>query len=241
MDTPIRSRSGDGQVVPFQQTPDGAAKVPTAETYAALQRAFDHLNAHLFGGTLPNCLVTLQRRKGAGGYFRRAPFARTDGAVADEIAMAPALFHEAPVAEVLAELAHDMVHLWQHAFGRPGRPRYHNREWAAKMRAIGLHPTATGTPDGKATGERMTQLVIPDGAFARAVAALIDDGFTIPWAERASGEDDTDADADAEDDGTRRAGKWFKYVCPTCGMIARARHGARLVCGSDLSTMEPGD
>jgi hypothetical protein len=35
---------------------------PTAKTYAALNRAFDFFNDRLFGGELPPCLVTLQRK-----------------------------------------------------------------------------------------------------------------------------------------------------------------------------------
>jgi len=30
-----------------------------------------------------------------------------------------------------------MVHDWQKEFGKPGRGRYHNREWAEKMKEIG--------------------------------------------------------------------------------------------------------
>ena len=42
---------------------------PTAKTYAALNRAFDFFNDRLFGGELPPCLVTLQRKNKAYGYF----------------------------------------------------------------------------------------------------------------------------------------------------------------------------
>lgn len=42
---------------------------PTAKTYAALNRAFDFFNDWLFGGELPACLVTLQRKNKAYGYF----------------------------------------------------------------------------------------------------------------------------------------------------------------------------
>ena len=42
---------------------------PTAKTYAALNRAFDFFNDRLFGGELPPCLVTLQRKNKAYGYL----------------------------------------------------------------------------------------------------------------------------------------------------------------------------
>lgn len=42
----------------------------TAKTYAALNRAFDFFNGRLFGGELPPCLVTLQRKNKAYDYAR---------------------------------------------------------------------------------------------------------------------------------------------------------------------------
>ena len=42
---------------------------PTKETYDRLQQAYEHFNKALFGGTLPNALITLQRRKGTFGYL----------------------------------------------------------------------------------------------------------------------------------------------------------------------------
>jgi hypothetical protein len=89
------------------------------------------------------------------GYFCADRFDRTDGQVADEIALNPSHFRNRPVMEVLGTLAHEMVHLWQHHHGKPGRGRYHNREWAAFMKRIGLQPTSTGEEGGKETGDRV--------------------------------------------------------------------------------------
>jgi hypothetical protein len=36
-----------------------------------------------------------------------------------------------------------MAHHWQAHFGDPCRGRYHNREWAARMEALGLMTTDT--------------------------------------------------------------------------------------------------
>ena len=47
---------------------------PTAKTYAALNQAFDFFNVSLFGGALPACLVTLQRKNKAYGYFAGGRF-----------------------------------------------------------------------------------------------------------------------------------------------------------------------
>jgi hypothetical protein len=39
------------------------------EQAITLQTAYDYFNTELFGGRLPQVLITLQRKKGARGYF----------------------------------------------------------------------------------------------------------------------------------------------------------------------------
>ena len=146
---------------------------PTRETYDPLQQAYENLNRSLFEGELPNCLITLQRSKKSYGYFCGDRFGRADGTLTDEIALNPTHFRDRPQEEVLATLAHEMVHLWQHHFGKPGRGRYHNKEWAEKMKSIGLQPTSTGKDDGAETGDVMGHIIVPDGPFDRAVRKLL--------------------------------------------------------------------
>ncbi|SPE34073.1 hypothetical protein SBA3_2090010 [Candidatus Sulfopaludibacter sp. SbA3] len=33
-----------------------------------------------------------------------------------------------------------MAHVWQQTHGKPPTRSYHDRQWAAKMKEIGLHP-----------------------------------------------------------------------------------------------------
>jgi hypothetical protein len=128
---------------------------PTAKTYAALNQAFDFFNVRLFAGELPPCLVTLQRKNKAYGYFAGGRFGSKDGTeITDEIALNPSHFKSRTDEQSLSTLAHEMTHLWQHHFGKPSRSGYHNKEWAAKMHAIGLHPSDTGRPGGKETGQQ---------------------------------------------------------------------------------------
>ena len=134
---------------------------PTAKTYAALNRAFNFFNGRLFGGELPACLVTLQRKNKAYGYFAGGRFGSKDGTeITDEIALNPSHFKSRTDKQSLSTLAHEMAHLWQHHFGKPSRAGYHNKEWAAKMQAIGLHPSDTGQPGGKETGQSCSHFKI---------------------------------------------------------------------------------
>ncbi|MGH7154814.1 MAG: SprT-like domain-containing protein [Acetobacteraceae bacterium] len=213
---------------------------PTRETYDPLQLAYDTLNRALFDNSLPNCLITLQRRKRTYGYFCGDRFGRADGTLTDEIALNPSHFRDRPQEEVLATLAHEMVHLWQHHFGKPGRGRYHNIEWAEKMKSIGLQPTSTGKEGGAEIGDVMAHMIVPDGLFDRAVKKMLAKGLVLSWTEQpertAATGDEMDGDGDAET--PTKSGKRVKYVCPHGDMQAWARHDAKLVCGEHMEAMQ---
>ena len=118
--------------------------------------AYDFFNMGLFSGALPPCLITMQRRKGSYGYFSGERFHNTANheEVTDEIALNPMHFATRTPEQVLSTLVHEMVHLWQHHYGTPPRKSYHDKEWAAKMREVGLIPTATGEVAAKKPARR---------------------------------------------------------------------------------------
>ena len=101
---------------------------PTREAYGELAKAYDFYNRALFGGRLPQCLITLQRNKSTYGFFSGDRWA-SDNDTADEIALNPSHFAERDTEAVLSTLVHEMTHLEQHHFGKPGRGRYHNKAW----------------------------------------------------------------------------------------------------------------
>lgn len=157
---------------------------PTHQTYAELQQAYEHFNQALFDGQLPNCLITLQREKRSMGYFSSRRFADVKGNFTDEIALNPTFFAVVPLLETMQTLVHEMCHLWQFHFGKPGRGRYHNDEWARKMESIGLMPSSTGVPGGARTGERIADYALQDGRFLAACAALLTKSFCLTWYDR---------------------------------------------------------
>lgn len=157
---------------------------PTAETFSELQKAYDHFNQALFDNKLPGCLLSLQRIKRTMGYFSSKRFTNANGRVIDEIAVNPEYFAVVPLLEVMQTLAHEMVHQWQHRHGQPGRARYHNKEWADKMEAIGLMPSDTGKPGGKRTGDCMADYPISEGKFLEACKSLLTKQFKIIWFDR---------------------------------------------------------
>jgi SprT-like family len=218
---------------------------PTKETYDRFQEAYAYFNRVLFETQLPNCLITLQRSKSSYGYFCGDRFGRNDGLVTDEIALNPRYFHERPVDQVLSTLAHEMVHLWQHHCGKPGRGRYHNRQWAERMKAIGLYPSSTGKEGGQETGDSMDHYIVPGGPFEVSAHELIMTGFTITWTDKPP--EDTASpvegaegpDQEPKKPKTRKSGKRVKYTCSSCRLNAWAKDGVQLLCGGDMTPMEP--
>lgn len=170
--------------IKMSETLSAPLMLPTQVAYAELQRAYDHFNARLFQNRLPACLITLQREKRTCGYFSAQRFASLNGQTTDEIALNPAYFAVVPIGETMQTLVHEMVHLWQHHFGKPGRGRYHNEEWASKMESIGLMPSSTGRPGGKRTGDHMADYAIDDGVFLAACNDLLTASFQISWYDR---------------------------------------------------------
>ncbi len=162
-----------------------AVSRPTEQAYAELQQAYDHFNERLFDSRLPGALITLQREKDTFGYFSRKRWVgrRVDERV-DEIALNPSYFAVVPLVEVLQTLVHEMAHQWQHHFGNPGRGRYHNHEWAAKMEEIGLMPSDTGRPGGRRVGQKMADYAVDGGLFLESCEELITQSFTISWLDR---------------------------------------------------------
>lgn len=197
---------------------------PTPQSYGSLHRACTTLNKKLFGGELPACLVTLQRKKRALGYFSGRRFRSADSTIiTDEIALNPAHFAERGAKRVLSTLAHELAHQWQQHYGKPSRTGYHNVEWAAKMMKIGLIPSDTGRPGGKQTGQRMTHFIKRGGQFDRVASALVAKGFALAYVERNSKAERKVA--------LKKQQSKTRYQCPKCRQNAWAKPQVNLICG----------
>ena len=201
---------------------------PTELQYTSFNQAYQHFNRTLFADGLPNCLITMQRHKGAYCYFSPNRFSNHTHKT-DEIAMNPLHFRgERTVEKVLSTLAHEMVHLWQQHNGKPGRGGYHNKQWGDEMRRIGLEPSSTGTPGGKTTGQKVSHYVVADGPFAIACAQVISEGFELHYA-------DTSATSPKA---AKKAASKTKYSCPACSANAWAKPNTSLVCGECSEAMQ---
>jgi hypothetical protein len=120
-----------------------------------------------------------------------------------------------------------MAHLWQHHHGKPSRGGYHNQEWAARMRAVGLIPTDTGAPGGKETGQKMSHVIAPGGRFEQACTAFLTGHPAILYSDRAGEAEPGTARRDRK----KKAASKTKFTCPECQANAWAKPAAKLICG----------
>lgn len=207
-----------------------AYKTPTKETYDGLDRAFHFFNGELFGHRLPAPMITLQRKRGARGYFHAEQFTNAEQSERlHEIAMNPESMGRT-LPEVLSTLVHEMTHLEQQEYGTPGKGGHHNREWGSLMDRVGLTPTSTGEPGGARTGKKVTHMIVEDGLFANSCAQLMADGFELPWF--------TEGGAAAGAKASVKDKSKVKHVCPACEARAWAKAGSNLMCGDCQETME---
>lgn len=206
---------------------------PTAETYAGLNKAYAFYNRTLFAGALPFCLITLHRKAKAYGYFAGDRFGAPDGkAVTDEIALNPSHFKDRTTKQTHSTLVHEMAHLWQHRFGTPSRSAYHNKEWAAKMIEIGLHPSDTGKVGGKQTGQSVSHYIVEGGAFDIAFDKL--DGKAGATAFYVELWNETTEKKKAAQ---KKTASKTKYSCEECDVNAWAKPDTLLICGVCMSPM----
>lgn len=159
-------------------------RIPTAEFYNELQKIYQFFNDELFDSSLPDCLITVQRKKRVMGYFSPDRWVNEQGDKVHELALNPSYFTSCNFIEVFQTIVHEMCHLWQHEFGTPSRRSYHNKEWASKMESFGLIPSSTGCEGGKKTGQYMSDYPEKGGLFENLCISIFKDGMFIKWFDR---------------------------------------------------------
>lgn len=215
---------------------------PTNQIYSELQQAYDHFNLMLFEGILPECILVLySKERRIAGYFCAGQFVHLSGRVCDSIAMNPQYFASRRIVEVMQTIVHEMCHAWQYHFGTNKSQRgYHNKEWANKMESLGLMPSSTGKPEGKRTGQRMSDYPISGGQFLAACDTLLTPAYQISWMDRFSvdaqiaGYTSTLAilginDAEQPQVQTKQPTR-TKYICPLCGTKIWGKTDLRIQC-----------
>jgi len=213
---------------------------PTLEQMTAYQQAFDYFNQELFGNHLPQVILNFSR-SGSHTIAFYAPKrwqqeeTRVDQQALDEISLNPKYLGMS-MEEIMSSLVHEMVHLWQFAFGNPSRRSYHNKEWAMKMKEVGLQPY-DGT--GKETGQNVSHKIIEDGLFQK-VFQTMPESHSLPWrvfiegdgergGKKATGEG-KQLGKEPTSQPKSKSGKRLKYSCPSCETNIWGKEGLRIGC-----------
>lgn len=194
---------------------------PTMTQAQAFSALFDYFNSELFGGELSPCLLNFSRKSKAYGFFAPERWASEDGQPVHEISLNPSYMAERSPEEFLSTLVHEMCHLWQREFGKPGKRGYHNKEFARKMAEVGLICSNTGKPGGKGTGVQMTHYIDTDGAFQEALQGA-PDHLPLMCQEVTSAGRTKRLKASNKSK--------TKYTCQGCEFNAWAKPGALLGC-----------
>lgn len=238
-------------------------KLSTDTLEARLARAYDHFNAALFSGKLPECVIVCsgfsRPQRFAGHYTTGIFYHRADSKNDKSTPALPQILINADTFDrkddiaILSTLVHEMVHHWQHSSGHPSRGGYHNKEWAQKMQEVGLEPSTEGIYDannpalptildaeqiqnaqeGKRTGQAVSHYISPHGAFKRWAERLVAGGFSL----HLGGWEDRAAAAAAA--AARKKNSKTKFTCPTCKANAWAKPDSKLVCGACMEKMLP--
>ena len=201
----------------------------TRNEYSNLAHAYDYFNQNLFGGELPECLITLKRDqpKRLGHYQSMVVRNRTDRKAADEISLNLVSFPGRTDTEILSTLVHEMAHLWQENLGDAPRKCYHDKQWGRKMKEIGLYPSNTSAPGGKETGQQMSHYIIEGHLFDTHCKALIASDYKINWQMEIE-----------QPEGKEKKKSKVKYTCKLCEQNAWAKPDAKLACGHCMEIME---
>ena len=112
-----------------------------SERARELYKFFDLFNRRFFAGKLPTPAISFRPgRVTTLGWYR---IGRNEFGVKDQINL-NTLHLERPKYLSLVTLLHEMVHQWQDYFGKHGARYYHNKQFQAKSRELGIPSDSKG-------------------------------------------------------------------------------------------------
>jgi SprT-like family len=203
----------------------------TTTEYHNFDIAYEFFNKNLFADQLPDVFIQLESHAHMRGYFYPDKFSDriNNKTKVDALVLNPDAFVDRSDEQILSTLVHEMVHGWQRHHGQqpPSRNTYHNKEWAQKMKSIGLYPSNTGAVGGRETGSQMSHYIIPDGTFQQAFHKLQKTKFRLNWhpTPRANR--------------TKARNSKTKFTCEGCGQNCWGKPDLQVRCEADGCDQHP--
>ena len=194
---------------------------PISEITDSLYKAFSILNERLFDGVLANPVITIQKeKKNTLGTFATKPtwFKKDDESICyHEININPLYLNEDYI-DILSVLVHEMCHMYNSQNNiKDTSGKKHNKKFKAIAEQVGLkdaddndnwgYTTASGALKEcfKDIGEDIIEVL-------NTCVYLNDDVYNNPPKKRKK--------------------TIFKYICPSCGMVVKAKAEKNIVCGA---------
>ena len=201
-------------------------KYNIADTINELYRIFNVLNEHYFENRLEDVVITIVVEDGVYGYLKTPKVWTTTDSddFMFEIGMNPEYF-DRDVNEIVGVLLHEMVHLDNQLNGIKDTTKAgkHNKKFKQTAEAVDLivDEDDFGITDiSPQLNKFISDIVKPD-----------EDCFKLyieyPVVE-------------VEEPKPRKKTQ-FKYICPKCGMVAKAKAELNIVCGACNATLEMED
>jgi predicted SprT family Zn-dependent metalloprotease/predicted RNA-binding Zn-ribbon protein involved in translation (DUF1610 family) len=203
----------------------------TPVEYGSLQQAFERFNKELFDSQLPDCFIVYSRRSHSGGHFAPNRFSGRDTNFAKhEVSLNPDGFIGKSDEYICSILVHEMTHCWQEHCSDKKRKRYsyHDKEWAAKMKTIGLQPSNSGMVGGKETGVHMSHYILVGGPFQVTYQKLAATGWRLNLQSAAA----AGKSAKPRTDKTT-------FTCPNCGWTLYGKADSEPGCGKCNPDAQP--
>ena len=185
--------------------------------FSSLQAIFDYYNKRLFNSQLYGCMLNFSRKNKSYGFFAAERWEGDKNQQIHEISLNPEFTKNRKPIEWISTIAHEMVHLWQQDFGKPSRTGYHNKEWAEKMKAIGLQPYCT-SDISKEVGQNVSHTIIENGKFAQAFEKMPEE-IILPFLCIQEKEKEK-----------KKSKNKTKYYCPECDVNVWGKPDLDIMC-----------
>lgn len=192
-------------------------------TIRELYKVFEILNYEYFDSSLELPIITIQKDKPSiYGHFMTEPIWQNKDKDYYEINLNPIGF-DRDFADIVGVLLHEMVHYHNKVNGiNDGKGNNHNKKFKETAERVGLvcnEDNYSNTENSDKLDEFIENVIRP-----QINANVFDLQLVIPIKESKP-----------------RKKTQFKYICPKCGMVAKAKAELNIVCGACKVELEMED
>lgn len=205
-----------------------------------LEKIYRELNTDKFGGELEDCMITVQRTKGAYGHVTCCKVWKIDANGQErryELNIGAGTLNR-PIENVVSTMLHEMTHIYNLMHNIQDCSRggtYHNKKFKEKAESVGLHIEHDSRYGWTVTTptEELIEYIMEKGW----TEILINRDEGITFAPRAPRGGNGQTDSTPPTDG-KRPSSTRKYICPCCHNSVRATKDVHIICADCAEMMQ---